>query len=274
MVEVNNTLRNEVIFIEMIRRILRAMAAPQGQGVPTPTLADVMSKFGTSDSRIDAWLTARGLVQAGALTEAGRKQVIEIETNRVRARWDTLVRWYVRLRTLAENNPPEKGGNVVIAVQDYALAFLSECLAFHDWLLKAAEPPLNLFEQAKIEALYKQMDLLICNDLGIESKHMYVEHPSKRNARAKVDAHPAVTDAPAIGGGLDLLVFVGGQPRDLLAVAKACYSLLCAFVREAHAARSEAIERGEIADNAPQGPCVPENVTVPELSRDWMSSRP
>ncbi len=100
--------RREAINIELIRRVLRALAAPRPAGSAVPTLTDVATRMGLSGPAVEAALSRDGLWHGGALTDKGQRWFVQNETNRVRERWVRVMRWYVRLKTLAKRRPLDR----------------------------------------------------------------------------------------------------------------------------------------------------------------------
>jgi hypothetical protein len=164
----------------------------------------------------------------------------------VQDRWRRLDRWYRRFRHyLKPTSYPGREQSDhpdLLAVEDYALAFLSECLSIRDWFTKAP----GVFKQEEVETLYKNHDLKLCRDIANRLKHMNIDKPGV-DAEIEVDRaivggsdvvvlpdgskvrYPrwSASVAPDASG---LVVFADGEEYDLVALCQRCYEAIKAFL--------------------------------------------
>jgi hypothetical protein len=141
---------------------------------------------------------------------------------RVEERWRRLDRWYRRFRHYQKpTSYPGRGPHDdpdLLTVEDYALAFLLECLSIRDWFKKAPD----VFKQQDVETLFKDPDLMLCRDIANRLKHMDIDKPG-------VDATVEV-DRGHVPGGSGLVVLADGKRYDLVALCQRCYDSITKFL--------------------------------------------
>ena len=143
--------------------------------------------------------------------------------NHIQERWARTDRWYRRFRHyLKVKNYPHRDANVgpdLLTVEDYALAFLLECLSLRDWLKKC-----SAFDEADVRELYRDDDLRLCRDVANALKHMTpLRHPS-------VDAAVKIDRFGSPGGSGLVVTLSTGRSHDLVVLCQRCYERIRAFL--------------------------------------------
>ena len=131
------------------------------------------------------------------IPRAGHERIWLISDNRIQERWARTDRWYRRFRHYlkAEHYPGRErtGEPDLLTVEDYALAFLLECLSIRDWFKEC-----GAFTQQDVEMLYKD-PTEACRDIANALKHMTLKSPG-------VDSNVQV-DRAHMPGGSGLVLF-------------------------------------------------------------------